>query len=259
MKSKVLLVLLSLLTSAYSIKTKSIEYRESGTELRGYMAMPDNASKLKPLACVLIVHDWDGLNEYEKSRADQLARLGYVAVALDVYGKNVKVTSSQQAGALAGTFKGDRVLFRKRLVAGLAAALSTGIVNPNKVAAIGYCFGGTGVLELARSGANIKGVVSFHGGLDTPNPSDAKQIRSKVMVLHGADDPFVPAQQVDDFQNEMRNAKVDWQLAMFGGAVHAFTEPNAGNNPTSGAAYNKSADKRSWEMMKGFLKEVLGT
>jgi len=126
------------------------------------------------------------------------------------------------------------------------------------MAAIGYCFGGTAALELARSGANIAAVISFHGGLDTPTPEDAKSISGKVLVLHGGDDPFVPFDQVRTFEDEMRQAKVDWQLVTYGGAVHAFTIPDAGNDKTKGAAYDRKADKRSFEAMQVFFKEVFG-
>jgi dienelactone hydrolase len=125
------------------------------------------------------------------------------------------------------------------------------------MAAIGYCFGGTTVLEIARSGAELAGVVSFHGGLATPNPDDAKNVKGKILVLHGADDPFVPPKQVIAFQEEMRNAGMDWQMVSYGGAVHSFTNPDSGNDPSKGAAYNEKADRRSWEAMKVFFAEIL--
>jgi dienelactone hydrolase len=130
------------------------------------------------------------------------------------------------------------------------------LTDSNRIAAIGYCFGGGTVLELARSGANIAGVVSFHGNLDTPNPSDAKAIKAKVLVLHGANDPYVPAEQVAAFESEMRQADVDWQLMAYGGVVHSFTNPEAGNDPSKGVAYNEAADKRSWAAMKQFFAEI---
>src|SRR4030067_837927 len=130
------------------------------------------------------------------------------------------------------------------------------MVDPKKTAAIGFCFGGSAVLELARSGADVLGVVSFHGGLKTPNPQDAQNIKAKVLALHGADDPFVSADEVKAFQEEMRKAKVDWQFISYGGAVHSFTNPDAGNDNSKGAAYNQSADQRSWEAMQQFFKEI---
>ena len=145
---------------------------------------------------------------------------------------------------------------RERADAGLKVLRAEANADPSRIAAIGYCFGGTTVLELARSGADLRGVVSFHGGLDTPNPEDAKNIKGKVLILHGADDPFAPKEQVLALEDEMRKAGVDYQVHLYGGAVHAFTVPEAGNDPSQGAAYNASADKRSWEAMKQFFNEI---
>jgi dienelactone hydrolase len=157
---------------------------------------------------------------------------------------------------VAGKYKNDRALMRARVQAGLDALAGSELCDPRKVAAIGYCFGGTSVLELARSGADIAGVVSFHGGLDTPTPADAKNIKAKVLVLHGGDDPHVPRKDVEAFKNEMSAAGVDWQLVIYGGAVHAFTNPAAGNDKSRGAAYNADADRRSWEAMRAFFAEI---
>lgn len=145
---------------------------------------------------------------------------------------------------------------RERAKAGLETLKAQKQVDRNRLAAIGYCFGGTTVLELARSGADLKGTVSFHGGLATPNSADAKNITGRVLALHGADDPFVKADEVAAFQDEMRTAGVDWQLNIYGGAVHGFTNPEAGNDNKKGAAYNEKADKRSWEAMKVFFREI---
>ena len=186
----------------------------------------------------------------------KLAELGYVAFAADIYGKGVHAASPQQAGALAGKFKNDQKLMRDRVNAALDVLRGSPLCDPKRVAAIGYCFGGTCVLELARSGADVAGVVSFHGGLSTANPADAKNIRGKVLVLHGADDPHVTPKEVEAFEEEMRNAGVDWQFVAYGGAVHAFTDPSAGNDNSKGAAYNAAADRRSWDAMKVFFAEI---
>ncbi|HBG05675.1 MAG: dienelactone hydrolase [Geobacteraceae bacterium GWC2_58_44] len=237
--------------------TKTVEYRQGETVLEGYLAYDDAAKEKRP--GVLVIHEWKGLGPYEKSRAEQLAGLGYVAFAADIYGKGVRPATPELAATEAGKYRGtDRGLMRARAAAGLDKLASFAEVDPGRLAVIGYCFGGTTALELARSGANLRGAVSFHGNLDTPIPADALKIRGKVLVLHGADDPYVPPVQVASFQQEMRLAKVDWQMIYYGGAVHSFSNINAGNDPTKGAAYNEKADKRSWEAMKQFFVEIFG-
>jgi dienelactone hydrolase len=235
-------------------KTEIIEYRQGDTVLQGCLAYDAAISGRRP--GVLIIHQWKGLTDYEIKRAEMLARLGYVAFALDIYGKGVRPKSPQEAGAEAGKYKSNRALLRARAQAGLAVLQKHELADPKRVAAIGYCFGGTAVIELARSGADIAGVVSFHGGLDSPHPEDGRNIRCKVLALHGADDPHVSAKDLAAFEEEMRQAKVDWQLNKYGGAVHSFTDWNAGNDPARGAAYNEKADRRSWEAMKLFFAEI---
>jgi dienelactone hydrolase len=165
----------------------------------------------------------------------------------------------QQAGEFAGIYKKDRSLYRRRLNLGLEQLKSQKNVAAGKIAAIGYCFGGTGVLELARSGADISGVVSFHGGLDSPTPEDGKNIKAKILVCHGADDPFVPAKDIDAFKAELTAAKVDWQMISYSNAVHSFTQPMAGNDNSRGAAYNEKADHRSWKAMRQFFDEAFAS
>jgi len=195
--------------------------------------------------------------DYAQSRAQKLAAMGYVAFAIDMYGKNIRPKTPQEAGAQAGIYKQDRALMRARALAGLDVLRNNPLCEPKRITAIGYCFGGTVVLEIARSGADVAGVVSFHGGLDTPTPADAKNIKCKVLVLHGGDDPHVPAKDVAAFEEEMRAGGVDWQLVVYGGAVHGFTNPAAGNDKSKGVAYNAEADRRSWEAMKAFFGEIL--
>lgn len=252
-----LFTLVSPVTSWAEIRTQSVSYDHAGARLIGYLAYDDAVKTPRP--GVLVVHEWWGLNEYTKKRTRQLAELGYVALAADIYGDGVVATDRTEAGALAGRFRGgDRALLRDRVNAGLQTLRANPLVDRHKVAAIGYCFGGTAVLELARSGADIAGVVSFHGGLDTPRPAAPGVLKARVLVLHGADDPGVPPAQVSAFQEEMRGAGADWQLAMYGGAVHSFTNPDAGSDPSRGSAYNEKADRRSWEHMKVFFTELLG-
>jgi len=236
------------------IHTETIEYRQGDTVLEGYLAY-DAALKGKRPG-VLIIHQWKGLTDYEKKRAEMLAGLGYVAFALDIYGKGVRPKSNQEAGAEAARYKSNRGLLRARARAGLAVLEQQELTDPKRIAAIGYCFGGTAVIELARSGADIAGVVSFHGGLDSPHPEDGRNIKCKVLALCGADDPHVSAKDLAAFEDEMRQAKADWELVEYGGAVHSFTDWNAGNDPSRGAAYNEKADRRSWEAMKQFFAEI---
>lgn len=238
------------------IPLKVLEYKEGDTALEGYLGFDDAVSGKRP--GVLVIHDWWGVGPYVKQRVEQLAALGYVALAADIYGKGVRPATMDEAAELANRYKANRSLLRSRADAGLKALKANSSVNTKRMAAIGYCFGGTAALELARSGADVVGIVSFHGGLQTPTPDDAKHLRGKVLVLHGADDPFVPPPEVLAFQEEMRKAHVDWQMIVYGGAVHSFTNPNAGHDPSVGAAYNEKADKRSWQAMKTFLQEVFG-
>jgi dienelactone hydrolase len=251
-----LLIVVTARGAEAKVQTKVIEYKQGDTVLQGFMAWNDAQQGRRP--GVLVVHQWMGLTDYEKVRAEQLADLGYVAFAADIYGKGVRPQTREEAGVQAGKFKSDRALLRARVKAGLDVLHASDLVDPARIAAIGYCFGGTAVLELARSGADIAGVVSFHGGLDAPDPNDGKNIKAKVLVLHGADDPFNSAENVAAFQQEMRSGHVDWQMVYYGGAVHAFTQKAAGNDPSKGAAYNARADRRSWQAMRNFFAEIFG-
>ncbi len=236
------------------VRTEVVEYKQGETVLEGYIAYDDAIKGKRP--GVLIVHEWMGVNNYVKKRAEQIVKLGYVAFAADIYGKGVRPKNRDEAAAESKKYKTDRQLMRNRVNAGLDVLKNHKLVDIKHTAAIGYCFGGTTVLELARSGADVNGVVSFHGGLDSLNPNDAKNIKGKVLALHGGDDPFVPAEQVAAFQDEMRKAGVDWNMVIYGGAVHSFTNPESGNDNSKGAAYNEKADKRSWEDMKQFFSEI---
>jgi len=236
------------------VRTKVVEYKHGDAVLEGYLAWDDAIKGKRP--GVLVVHEWTGLGSYAKMRAEKLAGLGYVAFAIDIYGKGIRPKTPQEAGAQAGIYKSDRQLMRARALAGLNVLLGNEMCDTKRVAAIGYCFGGTTVLEIARSGADIAGVVSFHGALDTPNPGDAKNIKCKVLALHGGDDPYVPRKDVEAFEDEMRAGGVDWQLNAYSGAVHSFTNPEAGNDNSKGAAYNAKADRRSWDAMKLFFVEI---
>ena len=250
----VILVSLSSVNVQATLRTEVVEYKYGDVVLEGYLAYDDAVKGKRP--GIIVVHEWWGLNPYARMRTEQLAKLGYIAFAIDMYGKGVRAKDPAEAGSLSGIYRGNRPLMRSRANAGLEVLRNHPLANVNRIAAIGYCFGGTVVLEMARSGAELAGVVSFHGGLSTPNPSDAKNIKGKVLVLHGADDPAVPPDQVIAFQDELRKAGVDWQMVSYGGAVHSFTNPETGNDPSRGAAYNEKADNRSWEAMKTFFGEI---
>jgi dienelactone hydrolase len=243
-------------TGLSAIKTETVEYKEGDTMLEGVLIYDDSIMNKRP--GILIAHQWKGLTDYEKKRGEMLAKLGYVAFAADIYGKSTRPKDVQEAGQFAGKYKGDRDLLRRRVKAGFEQLKKSRFVDAEKTAAIGYCFGGTTVLELARAGADVDGVVSFHGGLGTPTPDDAKNIKGKVLALHGADDPHVPPTEEQAFEEEMRKAKVDWQLVAYGNAVHSFSDWNAGNDNSKGSAYNEKADKRSWEDMRDFFNELFG-
>jgi dienelactone hydrolase len=240
-----------------AIVTKSVEYNDGSTVLEGYLAYDDSLGFPRP--GVLIVHEWTGLGDYVKGRAEQLAKLGYVAFAVDIYGKGIRPQTPEEASAQAAIYRQDRPLMRRRITTGLDWLRQNKLVDPARIAAIGYCFGGGVVLELARSSAAIAGVVSFHGNLDTPHPEDAKNIKAPVLVLHGADDPYVGPEQVTPFEKEMRGGGVDWRLVLYGGAVHSFTNPASGNDPSKGVAYNALADRRSWDEMRRFFDEIFGS
>lgn len=239
---------------ADTIKTQTVDYKSGDIVFEGYLAYDSSLVGHRP--GVLIIHQWRGITDYEKTRARTLAQMGYIAFVADIYGKGIRPPNNDEARKQVGQYYGDRTLFRARTLAGLNQLKQFKSVDTTRIAAIGYCFGGSGVLELARSGAHLNGVVSFHGSLATPTPADAKNIKAKVLVLTGADDPSVPFDQVKDFEDEMTAGGVDWQLISYGGAVHSFTIPTAGNDNSTGSAYNEKADKRSWEAMKSFFAEI---
>ena len=249
-----LLVLLFSSVAAADVVTQFVDYKHGEADLRGYLAYDD--SIMEPRPGVLVFHDWMGEGEFDRDVSRKLAKMGYVAFSADIYGMGIRPKNSKEAGELAAIYRNNRSLMRNRADTALQMLLSHKMVDRSRVAAMGYCFGGGVALELARSGAPLAGVVSFHGNLDTPDPADAKNIKASVLVLHGADDPFVPYEQVTAFQKEMRQAGVDWQFVYYGKAVHAFTNPAAGNDNSQGAAYNEKADRRSWQAMKIFFEEI---
>lgn len=237
------------------LQTSTVAYKDGDQDLEGYLAYNPSTAGKHP--GVLIVHEWWGLNDYPKRRARELAQLGYVAFAADIYGNGVVTDSADAAGKLAGKFRSNRELMRQRVTAALAVLKANPHVDPTRIVAIGYCFGGTCVLELARGGADIAGVVSFHGALDTPHPEATQKPKAAILACHGGADPYVPPSSVESFRNEMNRCNADWELNTYGEAVHSFTNPHSGNDPSKGMAYNAAADKRSWEDMLRFFNRVL--
>jgi dienelactone hydrolase len=248
------LALVSLTEAEAGLVTKTVEYRQDGTVMRGFLAYDDSLKGKRP--GVLVVHEWWGLNDFAKEQAKKLAGLGYVALAADMYGNGLTTGDREEAARLAGALRGHPDLLRARAQAALQALAADPRVAPQGLGAIGFCFGGTTVLELAYSGANLAGVVSFHGGLPRPQPDDLKRLKARILVLHGADDPHVPAADITAFQEAMRQAGADWQMVCFGGAVHGFTNPAAGNNKAAGVAYEARAARRSWRYMQEFFREI---
>jgi dienelactone hydrolase len=246
---------LALVASAQAaLRTKTVVYQHGDTVLKGYLAYDAAVKGKRP--GVLVVHEWWGLNDYAKRRADMLAQLGYVAFAADMYGDGFNTTSPEEAGKRSSECRTNRPFGRERLAAALDVLRKHELCDSKRIAAIGYCFGGTCVLELARGGADIAGVVSFHGGLSTPNPADAKNIKCKVLVCHGGNDTFESPEEIAAFQKEMRDANVDWQMNIYGGALHSFTNPDADKFGIPGVGYNERADKRSWQAIKAFFGEI---
>ena len=249
------ILMLQAMPAMAAVVGETVEYRHGDTALEGYLAYDESAQDKRP--GVLVVHEWKGLGEYAQRRARQLAELGYVAFAVDMYGKGVRPESHEEAAKQAGIYKSDRHLMRERIQAALNVLKEHPLVDASMIGAVGYCFGGTTVLELARSGADVKGVVSFHGSLATPDPKDAKNIKGKVLVCPGADDKFTGS-EVEGFKKEMKDAGVDMRFESYQGAVHSFTVKEAGDDPSKGMAYNEAADKKSWESMKAFFNEIFG-
>jgi dienelactone hydrolase len=238
------------------MQTKDVEYKHGTDLLEGFVAVDESGAGRRP--GVLLFPEWYGVAAHARARAKMLAELGYVAFAADMYGKGIRPTAFDDCAREAGKYQRDRQLMRGRGRAGLDVLRSHPEVDPSKLAAIGYCVGGTLILELARDGADLSGLVTFHANLSTPRAEDAKNIRARVLVLHGADDPIVPDNEVLAFEKEMRDAKVDWQLVSYGNTVHSFTNWDLDTDHSKPAAYNAKTDARSWDAMRSFFGEIFG-
>lgn len=234
------------------VVTKTVDYTDGGKVLEGYLAYDDSIQGKRP--GILVVHEWNGLGHFIQSKCEELAKLGYVAFGADIYGKGVRPEKVEDCMATSGIYYKDRKLFRERVNAGLDQLKQNEMVDPGRLGAIGYCFGGAAVLELARSGAPVKGVVTFHGALDNPVPADDKNIKAKLLINQGGADPFT-LKSVPGFEKEMKDAGVDFKIITYPGAEHSFTNPDA-KGQLKGALYNKSAAEKSWKAMKEFFKAV---
>ncbi|MGZ8135905.1 MAG: dienelactone hydrolase family protein [Methylococcaceae bacterium] len=236
-----------------AVVTNTINYLDNDVVLEGFFAYDDAFSGRRP--AVLINHAWGGRDGFVADKAQKLAQLGYFGFALDIYGKGILGSSPEENGQLMQPFMADRALLQKRIQAALATVKLIPWVDDSKIAAIGFCFGGLCVLDLARTGVELKGVVSFHGLLGAPGNLKGQTIKAKVLALHGHDDPMVPVEQVIAFEKEMTEAGADWQLYTYGNTMHAFTNPVA-NNPDFGTVYQPDADRRAWQAMQNFLAEI---
>lgn len=236
-----------------AIVANTVGYLDGDVLLEGYFAYDDSSEEKRP--AVLVSHAWGGRDEFVAAKARKLAELGYLGFALDMYGKGVSGSGPEENARLMQPFMEDRAKLQRRINAALYAVKLMPWVDDSKIAAIGFCFGGLCVLDLARSGADIAGVVSFHGLLGAPDNIDKPQIKGKVLVLHGHDDPMAPPEQVTALQQELTESGADWQVHVYGNTMHAFTNPVA-NDPGFGTVYQPLADNRSWQSMKNFLAEV---
>jgi dienelactone hydrolase len=236
------------------IVLKEVPYEQNGISFKGFLAHDTQTTERRP--AVIVAHEWFGLNDFTKAKVISLAALGYVSFAVDLYGNGRITNDTQEAAAMARGVRGTP-LMRERIVAGYALLKKLDIVDDENIGAIGFCFGGTAVLELAFSGVGLKSAVIFHGGLIVPSKDDIRRIRSHFLILHGADDPSNPPETITAFQNGLRQAGADWQMVYYGNAVHSFTNPANGTDNKRGVAYNAAAANRAWRLMQSFFDETL--
>ena len=236
-----------------ALQKRVVDYRDGDTVLEGRLAWDDSVQGPRPGA--LVAHAWGGRSDYEDGKADRLAALGYAAFAIDLYGKGVRGGDPEANAALMQPLLDDRAALQQRMRVSLDTLRGQPEVNPGQVAAIGFCFGGLCVLDLARCGADVAGVVSFHGLFASPGNTSGNEVRARVLALHGWDDPMAPPEAVQDLAAELSAMGADWQIHAYGNTMHAFTNP-AANNADLGTVYDPVADQRSWRAMSNFLEEV---
>jgi len=255
MKIKTIIIAIAILVTMNSFaQLKAVDYKDGEQVLSGFGIKPTAALNDNP--GVLVLPAWMGIDAHSKESATVLAGLGYYSFVADIYGKDSRPKNTSEAGSKAGYYKKNFAEYQKRIQLALNELVKFG-ANPDKIVVIGYCFGGSGAIEAARANLKVQGVVSFHGGLGKDVTRANDKINPKVLVLHGADDPYVPKEEVDNFQNEMKFSGADWQMVFYANSVHAFTHKDAGDDNSKGAAYNEKADKRSWIALLDFLKEIL--
>jgi dienelactone hydrolase len=242
-------------SASATLKTKKIAYKDGNVECQGFLAWDDAVKGPRP--GVLVLHEWWGLDDYARGRAEQLAKLGYVAFAADMYGNGKVAEHPREAGQLAGKVRANVQDWRKRAASALDVLASQPQCDKNKLAAIGYCFGGSTALQLAYSGADLKAVVTFHAALPAPTPEEARQIKAAILVCHGADDKFIPDQAIKSFRDALDKAGVKYEFVSYPDTVHSFTVPGADKHNIAGMKYNKTADEDSWKRMKSLLASKL--
>jgi dienelactone hydrolase len=239
-----------------AVQSKTIKYKSGDVECQGYLAWDDEVKGPRP--GVLVVHEWWGLNDYARKRADQLAKLGYVAFAADMYGQGKTTTHPKEAGEMAGEVRANVDDWRKRALAGLDVLKAQQQCDKTKLAAIGYCFGGSTALQLSLAGTDLKAVASFHGALPAPTEAEAKQVKSAILVCHGADDTFIPEAAIKAFRGALDKAGTKYDFVAYPGAKHSFTVPDADKAGIDGLKYDKAADEDSWKRLQKLLAEKFG-
>ena len=244
------------LVAAGDANVQPVPYRQDSLAMEGQLVLPASPPAGK-LPGIVLMPDWMGVSPQAIAYAKRISEWGYAVLVADLYGKGAQPKNAKDAGKLSAALKGNTMLMRKRAAAALEALKQQAGVDGDKIATVGFCFGGMASLELARSGAPLQGIVSVHGNLTTPLPGDTKNIHGKVLVLQGADDPYATPAQAQTFAGEMKQAGVDWQMIYYGGAVHGFTNPGSGTDVRQGLAYNAKADRRAFAVMKDFLAEAL--